>query len=54
MYQNSRRNNNAVNDIPSSVNKRELEDQYIKPFGKIDSKVDESDIEVCHRLGKLS
>ena len=52
MDQNSLRNNKVVDSITCSVNKRELEDKCIKFWGKIDIKVDESDIEVCHRLGK--
>lgn len=52
MDEQSRRNIVAVDFIPSSVEERELKDKSINALGKIGIKIDESDIKVCHCLGK--
>ena len=54
MDQYSHCNNVVVDAIPSSLKKRKLEDKCIEVLGKIDIKIHETDIEVCHCLGKSS
>ena len=43
----SRRNNIAVDGIPSRVKKRELEDKCIEVLVKINIKIHQYDIEAC-------
>ena len=45
----SRRNNIAVDGIPSRVKKRELEDKCIEVLVKINIKIHQYDTEACHR-----
>ena len=47
-----RRNNIELNGIPSSVDQMNLESTVIKVLESIDVRVNEADIEACHRLNK--
>ena len=50
MNQYVRRNNMEIAGIPNIVSDKDLEEKVVNILDKINIKVDESDIEACHRL----
>ena len=49
-----RRNNLEINGIPSSIKNEELDGKVIDILGALDIKVQDTDIEACHRIGNQS
>ena len=48
-----RRNNIVISGIPDDINDNDLESTVIKLMKDVDVYIDSSDIEACHRIGKL-